>query len=163
MVSFGFDDGQFLAVSIETRKERSESYSALQGFFRQYELYYVFADERDVIRLRTDYRGEDVYLYHTTLTPDQAREVLLSYVRRANALKERPEFYNALTSNCATNVLDHARDGEASGRDELGDPSQRLRRPPGVSQRSAGHEHAVRAAAKRAAESTTRRSPRATT
>ena len=112
MVSFGFDDGQFLAVSIETRKEQSESYSALQGFFRQYELYYVFADERDVIRLRTDHRGEDVYLYHTTLTPAQVREVLVSYVRRANALKERPEFYNALTSNCATNVLDHARDGK---------------------------------------------------
>ena len=112
MVSFGFDDGQFLAVSIETRKERFESYSALQGFFRQYELYYVFADERDVIRLRTHYRGEDVYLYHTTLTPEQARAVLLSYARRANALKDRPEFYNALTSNCATNVLEHARDGE---------------------------------------------------
>ena len=112
MVSFGFDDGQYLAVSIETRKERSESYSAVQGFFRQYELYYVFADERDVVRLRTDHRGEDVYLYHTTLTPEQARAVLLSYVRRANALKDRPEFYNALTSNCATNVLEHARDGD---------------------------------------------------
>ena len=111
MISFGFDDGRHLAISIETRKERSESFSAVQGFFRQYELCYVFADERDVIRLRTHYRGEDVYLYRTTLTPEQAREVLLSYVRRANALKARPEFYNALTSNCATNVLDHARDG----------------------------------------------------
>ena len=111
MVSFGFDDGRHLAVSIETRKERSESYSTVHGFFRQYELYYVFADERDVVRLRTRYRGEDVYLYRSTLTPDEAREVLLSYVRRANSLKARPEFYNALTSNCATNVLDHAREG----------------------------------------------------
>ena len=112
MVSFGFDDGQHLAISIETRRERSESYSALEGFFRQYELYYVFADERDVIRLRTNYRKEDVYLYRTTLTPGEARDVLLSYIRRANSLKDRPDFYNALTSNCATNVVEHAQDGK---------------------------------------------------
>jgi len=111
IVSFGFDDGQTLSVSIETRKEKGESYSAVQGFFRQYELYYVFALERDVIRLRTNFRNEEVYLYRTKLTPDQARDVLLSYVERANSLKDRPEFYNAATSNCATNILDHARAG----------------------------------------------------
>jgi hypothetical protein len=112
MVSFEFDDAQHLAVSVETRKETGESYSTVQGFFRQYELYYVFADERDVIRLRTRYRNEDVYLYRTTVGPEQARNVLQSYVRAANALNDRPQFYNALTSNCATNVLDHARDGK---------------------------------------------------
>lgn len=112
MVSFGFEDGQYLAVSIETRKEKTESYSTVQGFFRQYELCYVFADERDVIGLRTNHRKEDVYLYRTTLTRLQAREVLMSYVHRANTLKEMPEFYNALTSNCATNVLEHARQGQ---------------------------------------------------
>jgi hypothetical protein len=111
MVSFEFDDGRHLAVSVETRKETGESYSTVQGFFRQYELAYVFADERDVIRLRTRFRNEDVYLYRTTVGPEQARAVLLSYARTANALAGRPQFYNALTSNCATNVLDHAREG----------------------------------------------------
>jgi Domain of unknown function (DUF4105) len=63
IASWGFDDGQYLAISIETRKKRGESYSALRGFFRQYELYYVVADERDLVGLRTTYRGEQVYLY----------------------------------------------------------------------------------------------------
>ena len=89
----------------------------MQGFFRQYELIYVFADERDVVRLRTNYRkGEEVYLYRTTLTPRQARDAFESYLDAARALRDRPEFYNALTSNCATNVLEHARRGGSAGR-----------------------------------------------
>jgi hypothetical protein len=114
MVSFAFEDDQYLAVSIETRKEKSETYSAVQGFFRQYELYYVFADERDVVRVRTHYRNEDVYLYHTTITPDHARALLLTYARHANALARQPRFYNALTSNCATNVVAHLRESNPS-------------------------------------------------
>jgi hypothetical protein len=105
MVSFGFDDHQFLAVSIETRKEKTESYSTLQGFFRQYELIYVFADERDVVRLRTNFRNEEVYLYRTNVTPSQTRNVLMSYVAGANELKRQAAFYNALTGNCATSVV----------------------------------------------------------
>ncbi|HEY7118454.1 MAG TPA: DUF4105 domain-containing protein [Tepidisphaeraceae bacterium] len=110
MVSFGFADGRYLAISIETRKEKGESYSTVQGFFRQFELIYVFADERDVVRLRTNYRIEDVYLYRSTFSPAEARALLTSYARRADELRLRPQFYNALTSNCATNVLDLAQE-----------------------------------------------------
>jgi hypothetical protein len=113
MVSIGFDDGKYLAMSIETRKEKSQSYSTVQGFFRQYALIYIFADERDLIRLRTNYRkGEEVYLYHTTLTPTQARDVFVTYLQNASALKEHPQFYNALTSNCATNVVTNVRQSD---------------------------------------------------
>ena len=115
IVAFEFDDGQYLDVSIEARKERHESYSALQGFFRQFELIYVFAEERDVLRLRSNLLDEHVYLFRTRMTPAHARSVLLSYVARANELRERPEFYNALTTNCATGVLPHAKAGGARG------------------------------------------------
>jgi hypothetical protein len=114
IVSFGFADGQYLAVSIETRREKSESYSAVQGFFRQYELIYVLADERDVIRLRTNFRKEDVYLYHTRSSPEQARAVLLSYIDSVNSLRDHPEWYNALTTNCVTSVVPHLRAGRPS-------------------------------------------------
>ncbi len=114
IVSFDFGDGQFLAVSIETRKEKGESYSAVEGFFRQYELIYVFADERDVVRLRTNHRHEDVYLYHTRVGPAEARAAFLSYVEKANALREHPTFYNALTTNCVTSIIPHARAGRPS-------------------------------------------------
>jgi hypothetical protein len=117
MVSFGFDDGQYLAVSIETRKEKDESYSSVQGFFRQYELIYIFADERDVVRLRTNYRHEDVYLYRGNGSPEHARAGFLSYFERANTLRTHPEWYNALTDNCATGVLPHAR--AAGGKGEM--------------------------------------------
>jgi hypothetical protein len=117
MVTFDFDDGQYLNISIETRKERGESYSSIQGFFRQYELVYIFADERDALRLRINYRQphEDIYLYRTNVTPEHARAALLSYLDRANDLKEHPEWYNALTTNCATSVLPHARAAGAKG------------------------------------------------
>jgi hypothetical protein len=105
MVSFGFDGSDCVCMSIETRKERGESYSAVKGFFRQFELTYIIADERDVVRLRTNYReGEDVYLYRARMTPEQGRRLFLDYLRRANELRERPEWYNALTDNCTTAI-----------------------------------------------------------
>jgi hypothetical protein len=105
MVSFGFEGGDYVCISIETRKEKGESYSAVRGFFRQYELIYVIADERDVVRVRTNYRhGDDVYLYRARMTPEQGRTFFLEYLRRANELRERPEWYNALDDNCTTSI-----------------------------------------------------------
>jgi hypothetical protein len=109
-LSFGFGD-DYLAVSIEARKERGEGYSSLGGFFRQYELIYVVADERDVIRLRTNYRRdppEDVYIYRAQGPPENARLVFLDYVRSINELAQRPAFYNTLTSNCTNVIYTHA-------------------------------------------------------
>lgn len=106
-LSFDFGKGDHLAVSIETRKEKGEGYSTLKGFFRQYELYYVVADERDVIRLRTNYRHdppEDVYVYRLKGDLDNGRRLFLEYMQRINELHERPEFYNTLTTNCTTTI-----------------------------------------------------------
>jgi hypothetical protein len=111
MVSFGFGGKDFLAVSIETRKEKGEDYSTLAGFFRQYELYYVVADERDVIRVRTTYRQpqEDVYIYRTRGQLKNLRRVFLDYIKSINALHERASYYNTLTTNCTTTILMHTR------------------------------------------------------
>jgi len=100
-----------VAFSIEARKEKDEGYSSIKGFFKQYELIYVVADERDVIRLRTDYRDpqEDVYVYRTRITPENARRLFMEYVNQINELKDKPEFYNTLTTNCTTNVVRHIR------------------------------------------------------
>ena len=106
-LSFGFENGEYLAISIETRKEKSESYSTIKGFFKQYELYYVVADERDVIRLRTNYREnppEQVYIYRTQGPIENGRKLFLQYINRINKLKEKPEFYNTLTDNCTTGI-----------------------------------------------------------
>jgi hypothetical protein len=111
MVSFGFGGKDYLAVSIETRKEKNESYSTLAGFFRQYELYYVVADERDVIRVRSTYRQpqEDVYVYRTNAPVKNIRRIFLDYVRSMNDLREHPSYYNTLTTNCTTSILMHTR------------------------------------------------------
>ncbi len=104
IASFQFADSLPVAMSIETRKAIGQSYSALRGFYRQYELIYIPADERDVIRLRTNYRGEEVYLYRTTVSAERARAIFLEYLKHLNELHERPEFYNAVTDNCTTNI-----------------------------------------------------------
>ena len=111
MLSFGFEGKDYLAVSIETRKEKGESYSPLAGFFRNYELYYVVADERDVIRVRTNYRQpqEDAYIYRVRRPVENVRRVFLDYLKAINELHERAAFYNTLTTNCTTSILLHTR------------------------------------------------------
>ena len=110
MLSFGFNDRDYVAVSIEARKELGEGYSTLRGFFRQYELTYVLADERDVVRLRTNYRqGETAYLYRVRGDKKLFQEVFLDYLESINRLKEQPEWYNALFTNCTTQLRGHTR------------------------------------------------------
>lgn len=110
ILSWSFSDGQHLAISIETRKVVGQEYSSVAGFFRQYPIYYVVADERDVVRLRTNYRGENVWMYRLKpARPESARALLLDYIASINALAERPAWYNALTDNCTTTIQRHAR------------------------------------------------------
>ncbi|PYJ57308.1 MAG: hypothetical protein DME82_02780 [Verrucomicrobia bacterium] len=104
IVSFQFSDGLPLCFSIETRKTIGQQYSTLEGFYRQYTLIYVVADERDCIRLRTNYRREDVYLYHTLASPAQARQRFREYINTVNVLHENARWYNAVTSNCTTSI-----------------------------------------------------------
>jgi hypothetical protein len=106
-VSFGFAEEDYLAISIEVRKPKGEGYSTLKGFFRQYEIVYIVADERDLIRLRTNYRRdppEDVYVYRISGSIEAGRRLFLEYMRRINALQTQPEFYNTLTTNCTTSI-----------------------------------------------------------
>jgi hypothetical protein len=105
ILSFNLRGEPPIAFSIETRKQTGQTYSALLGFFRQYTLISVVSDERDLVRLRTNYRhGEDLYLYRTTATPEFARSLFLNYVGMTNQVHDHPQWYNALTHNCTTEI-----------------------------------------------------------
>jgi len=104
IASFQFADAPPLCFSIETRKKLGQTYSTIGGLYRQFELIYIVADERDVIRLRTNYRKEDIYLYRTTISPAHARERFLEYIHSLNALRNKPRWYNAITTNCTTSI-----------------------------------------------------------
>ncbi len=105
IVSFGFEDGRQLDFSIETRKQRGEEYSTIAGFFKQYELMIIAADERDVVRVRSNVRGEDVRIYRLRMPPAYARKLLRAYVDDMNDLARKPRWYNTLTGNCTTLVF----------------------------------------------------------
>ena len=110
-LSFGFGDDH-LAISIEARKEATEGYSSIKGFFKQYELIYIVGDERDLIRVRTNYRKdppEEVYLYQLPGSIENKRRVFLDYLREINRLREHPRFYNTLTANCTNVIWMHSR------------------------------------------------------
>ncbi len=112
LVSFGFDDGrggtEYVTFSIEIRKERGEQFSAIAGFFKRYELSLVAADERDILRVRTNVRGEDVYLYRIRMPRDAMRSLFIAYVEQAGDLRRRPRFYDTLFANCTTIVYQMA-------------------------------------------------------
>lgn len=107
LISFDFGNNDYLAVSIEARKEEGESYSSIKGFFRQYELIYIVADERDVIRLRTNFRQnptENVYLYRLKGPRENLKRLFLEYIKNINAIHDHPVFYSTLFTNCTNTI-----------------------------------------------------------
>jgi hypothetical protein len=105
-LSFGFSDGQYLTVSAEVRPEVGELPGDLKGLFKQYELIYIWGDERDLVRVRTNYRNEDVYLFRSRLAPDAVRKLLISMLEKTQRLARHPEFYNTITQSCTNNIGD---------------------------------------------------------
>ena len=107
MLSFGLDDGTYLVVSVEVRKEKDEKYNVLAGLTRKFELIYVLGDERDLIGVRARHYESDVFVYPSTARPEQAQKLFAEIVERMNLLVADPEFYNSVTNNCTTNLKDH--------------------------------------------------------
>ncbi len=108
-LSFEFDDGRYLVVSIEARQETGESYHPLDGLFRNYELIYVLGDERDIIGLRTHVRKEPVQLYKLELPMDEVRRLFGEILQDVNRIHEQPQFYNTITDNCTTSIMKYAK------------------------------------------------------
>jgi len=106
-VSFGFDDGRYLAVSVESRREVGETYALIAGALRQFELAYIVATERDLIGRRALFDGDDVFVYPIVAAPERRRQMLVEMLQRANAVQDQPEFYNTLTNNCTSNIVAH--------------------------------------------------------
>ena len=106
-VSFGFRDGEHVAVSVEARREVGEEYGLVPGVLRRFELAYIVGTERDLIGRRALFDGDDVFLYPIAAPPARVRQMFVEMMRRANAVQERPEFYNTLTNNCTSNLVDH--------------------------------------------------------
>jgi hypothetical protein len=104
LISFGFEGGGHVAFSVEIRREKHQSFSEIGGFFKEFELSVIAADERDVVRVRTNVRGEDVFLYRLIMPPAAKRSLFLGYVDEANRLVGAPRFYNTITVNCTTLV-----------------------------------------------------------
>jgi hypothetical protein len=104
LVSFGFDNTDYVVFSVEIRPRKGESFSEIGGFFKEFELSIIAADERDVIRVRTNVRGEDDYLYRVQMPVSAMRSLFLAYIDQANTLVNAPRFYNTITANCATLV-----------------------------------------------------------
>ena len=107
MLSFGFDDRDYVAVSVEIRKEKGEAFRPLVAALNRYEIMYVVGDERDLVGLRAEHRLDDVYLYPTTAEPQQVRALFDDVMARVNKLRREPEFYNTFTNNCTTNIVRH--------------------------------------------------------
>ena len=105
LLSFEFSDGKYVALSVETRVPVDREQGSLPGLFKQFGLGMIFGTESDLLKLRATYRGETIYLYPTTATPEAVRTAFLNLARRADRLSRQPEFYNTLTGNCTTVLI----------------------------------------------------------
>ena len=106
-LSFGFEDNEYLTISVEIRKEKGEEFSALKGLFNKYEIMYVVADERDSVKLRSNFRKDKVYIYPAKTTKEKKQALFLDMINEVNELKNNPKFYNTLTNTCTTKIMKH--------------------------------------------------------
>jgi hypothetical protein len=118
-VSFVFDNAPPVSISIEARPEAGEGYAPIASLFKQFELIYVVGDERDIVRVRTNYRGEDVYLYHVKIDRQNARRLFELYLERINELADHPEFYHLLSNSCTVNIVRYAQSIAGGGRFDI--------------------------------------------
>ena len=106
--SFEFEDDTFVSISVEIRKEKGESFSALKGILKQYEIMYVVGDEKDLVKLRSNFRKDDVFMYPVDTSKQKIKKLFVNMLTEANELKKKPKFYNTLTNTCTTNIVKHA-------------------------------------------------------
>lgn len=106
-LSFGFTNGEYVAISVEIRKEVGEEFSTWKGLLKQYEIMYVIGDERDLVKLRSNYRKDDVYLYPVKASPEKIQELFVSMLEKASELYENPQFYNTATNTCTSAIASH--------------------------------------------------------
>lgn len=118
-LSFIFDNAPPLGISIETRPEVGEGFNPVASLFKQFELIYVVGDERDLVRVRTNYRKETVYLYRLNSSPDNVRQLFMVYLKRINELADRPEFYHLLSNSCTINIIRYANAAGRAGRFDI--------------------------------------------
>jgi hypothetical protein len=118
-LSFIFDNAPPLNISIETRPEVGEGFDPVASLFKQFELIYVVGDERDLVRVRTDYRKETVYLYRLNSSPDNVRRLLMVYLKRINELADQPEFYHLLSNSCTINIIRYMNAAGRAGRFDI--------------------------------------------
>src|SRR5262249_17233026 len=118
-LSFIFDNAQPLSISIETRPEVDESFNPVGSLFKQFELIYVVGEERDLVRVRTNFRKETVYLYRLNASPDDVRRLFMVYLKRINELADRPEFYHLLSNSCTINIIRYANAAGRRGRFDI--------------------------------------------
>jgi hypothetical protein len=118
-LSFIFDNAPPLSISIETRPEVGEGFNPVASLFKQFELIYVVGDERDLVRVRTNYRKETVYLYRLNSPPDDVRRLLMVYLKRINELADQPEFYHLLSNSCTINIIRYMNAAGRPGRFDI--------------------------------------------
>lgn len=105
MMGFEFSDGKKVVLSVEVRREVGEWFNGFKGILRRYELIYVWANENDVIRLRTGIRKDAVYKYELNMAKENIAKLFIEATKRTNELYNKPEFYNTLFNNCTTNLI----------------------------------------------------------
>ncbi|MDR1478376.1 MAG: DUF4105 domain-containing protein [Planctomycetaceae bacterium] len=109
--SFGFADGKHVLMSITARYEDGEIFDPIASALRQFELIYVFADERDVLQLDSQINKNEVHLYRLNFSPDEVRTMFVDALQRANKIAQKPEFYHPIRNSCVTNLMNHINKG----------------------------------------------------
>ena len=107
-LSFGFADGERIALSVEARRAAGEPYALLPGLYRQYELMYVMGDELDIVGLRLHQDGDPVYMLPIATPPEKIQGLFINMVKTANSLRVQPQVYNTITSTCTTQLAAQA-------------------------------------------------------
>ncbi len=105
MLSFHFEDGRDITLSVEARRKEGESYAAMKWLMNYYKLIYVWWTKQDLVGgVRLYVRKVPVYEYQLDLTHSQAVKMFQQLIQTSHDLASHEQRYSTVTNNCVTNI-----------------------------------------------------------
>lgn len=108
-VVFEFDESyeraRYLGLSVETRRERGETYSIIGGALRSFEITHIWATEEDLVTRRVQFLNYPLTRYRLEIPAAYRSRIFLKFAEETRSLASQARWYNTISNNCTSSLI----------------------------------------------------------